>query len=107
MFAVLEFFPDFCIIFAACALAAGGASATVVFRKRDAARLIRIEEKLDLILRRADLAYQPRHELPDDALEALRQGNEEQAATLLHQAKGIDLEQARKFIEDVKKAGAY
>jgi hypothetical protein len=107
MLAVLEFFPDFCIIFAACALAAGGASATVVFRKRDAARLIRIEEKLDLILRRADVAYTPSHDLPEDALEALRAGNDEQAAKLYQAAKGIGLEEAKKYIEGVKKAGAY
>jgi hypothetical protein len=107
MFAVLDFFPDFCIIFAACALAAGGASATVIFRKRDAARLIRIEEKLDLILRRADLAYMPKHELPEDALEALREGDEEEAAKLYQAAKGIELEEAKKYIAEVKQSGAY
>jgi hypothetical protein len=107
MFAVLEFFPDFCIIFAACVLAAGGASATVLFRKRDAARLIRIEEKLDLILKRADLAYTPSHDLPEDALGALRDGNEVEAARLYQTAKGISLEEAKKYIDAVKKAGAY
>ena len=71
-----DFFPDFCIIFAACCLAAATTSATVLFRKRDAVRLLRIEEKLDLILKRADLAYTPLHDLPEDALEALRQGND-------------------------------
>jgi hypothetical protein len=107
MFAALEFFPDFCLIFFACALAAGGASATVVFRKRDAARLIRIEEKLDLILQRADLAYTPKHDLPEDALEALRDGDDEEAAKLYQAAKGITLEDAKKYIDEVKKAGAY
>jgi hypothetical protein len=107
MFAVLDFFPDFCIIFSACALAAGGASATVIFRKRDAARLIRIEEKLNLILRRADLVYTPSHDLPEDALEALRAGNDKEAAKLYQAAKGIDLEEAKKYVERVKKTGAY
>jgi hypothetical protein len=107
MFAVLDFFPDFCIIFSACALAAGGASATVVFRKRDAARLIRIEEKLDLILKRADLVYKPSHDLPGDAIEALRDGKDEEAAKLYQTAKGIGLEEAKKYIEEVKKTGAY
>jgi hypothetical protein len=107
MFAILDFFPDFCIIFSACALAAGGASATVVFRKRDAARLIRIEEKLDLILKRADLAYTPSHDLPEDALEALRAGNEEKAAKLYQAVKGISPEDAKKYIDEVKKSGSY
>ena len=107
MFAVLDFFPDFCIIFAACSLAVGGASATVLFRKRDAARLLRIEEKLDLILRRADLAYTPSHDLPEEALEALRDGKEEAAAKLYQAAKGIGLDEAKKYVDEVKKAGAY
>jgi hypothetical protein len=107
MFAALDFFPDFCIIFAACSLAAAGASATVIFRKRDALRLIRIEEKLDLILKRADLAYTPSHDLPEDALEALRAGNEELTATLYQAAKGNSLEEAKEYVEKVKNAGAY
>jgi hypothetical protein len=107
MFASLDFWPDFCIIFAACSLAAGGASATALFRKRDAARLIRIEEKLDLIMKREEVAYTPLHDLPEDALEALRDGNEVAAVTLYQAAKGISLQEAKKYIEEVKKAGAY
>ena len=106
MFAVLTFM-DFCIVFLACILAAGGASATIAFRKRDVARLIRIEEKLDLILKRADIAYTPKHDLPEDALDALREGNDASAVELYQKAKGIDLEQAKKYIEEVKKSGAY
>jgi hypothetical protein len=107
MFAALDFFPDFCIIFAACALAAGGGSATVLLRKRDAARLLRIEQKLDLILRKANVEYAPAHELPEDALEALRGGNDDQAAELYSKAKGIDPERAKQYIAEVKKAGDY
>ena len=57
MFAALDFFPDFFTIFFACGLAVGGAGATVLFRKRDATRLVRIEQKLDLILKRSNLKY--------------------------------------------------
>jgi hypothetical protein len=107
MFATLDFFPDFCIIFSACALAAGGSSATVFFRKRDAARLLRIEQKLDQILRKANIEFMPAHPLPEDALEALREGNEDKATELYQKASGIDLEQAKQYIAEVKKAGDY
>jgi hypothetical protein len=107
MFAALDFFPDFCIIFAACSLAAGGAGATVLFRNRDAARLLRIEEKLDLILKKASLEYNPTRELSEDALQALRDGNDALAAELYRQAKGIDLQQAKRHITEIKQLGAY
>jgi hypothetical protein len=107
MFAVLDFFPDFCIIFFACALAAGAGSATALFRKRDAARLLRVEQKLDLILKKANLEFVPPHELPEDALEALRAGQDDQAAELYRKARGIDLEQAKQYIAAVKKSGDY
>ena len=106
MFAVFTFF-DFCLIFLICALAAGGSSVTVLYRKRDAARLLRIEHKLDLILKKANIEYAPNQELPEDVLEALREGKDDQAVELYRKARGIDLEQARQHISEIKKTGDY
>ena len=108
MFADLDFFPDYCMIFSAVVfgfLIYGGVS--VALGKRDVARLLRLEQKIDLLLSRAGLEFASKYDLPEEAIEALREGNDQQAIEAYRMAKGIDLEQARKHIEEVKKAGYF
>lgn len=44
--------------------------------------LRRIEEKLDLILKQADLAYIASRDIAEDSVEALRSGTEKEVAKL-------------------------
>lgn len=56
MFAVLEF-PDYGIIAVIVILFAGGSAAYASFRPTDAARLARLERKIDAILRHLNMEY--------------------------------------------------
>ena len=108
MLGTLEFFPDFCTIFSAVTLALiiyGGTSVAV--RRRDVVRLLRLEQKMDLLLSKAGVEFNPKYDLPEDAIEALRQGNDEGAAEAYRKARGVGLDQAKAYIEEVKKSGYY
>lgn len=102
MFAVLEFF-DFCWISVIVMLFGGGTVVYSYFGPADKARLRRLEEKMDLLLRRAGIGYEESKEaVPlSDEVEGLAQDPEQRAkAIALHsQQAGVSADESRKAIE--------
>src|SRR5438876_97583 len=97
MFAALDF-NDFLII-ALIALACAAASA---LKPREQARLARLERKVDMLLQRAGITYDPKSQVSPEVLEALRQGNKIQAIKLYREATGVGLKEAKDFVEEIQ-----
>jgi len=63
-------------------------------------RLSRIEGKLDAILKHSGVRFDPLEGLPEDALDAVRQGRKIEAITRYRHATGAGLQEAKDIIED-------
>jgi hypothetical protein len=100
LFAVLEFF-DFAIIAAIVALLAGG---TVVgrasFGRANGDRLIRVEQKLDLLLTHAGLDYTPAQKAAWQALADEGPARKIAAIKAYREESGVGLAQAKQAIEE-------
>ena len=82
-------------------LFAAAAVHTVVteIRKR-VATISRVEAKLDLLLKQADIRFDPYANLPKEIIEALQKGQKIEAIKLYRQAMpGVGLREAKEFIE--------
>ena len=99
MFAVLTG-QDYAIIFAVVLLAASLAS--VCLKPRELMRLMRLERKLDLLLKNAGIHYDPAADVPEEVLNALRQGRKIEAIKLYRQATGAGLAEAKVFVEELQ-----
>ncbi len=65
-------------------------------------RLARVEGKLDVLLKNADVEYDPFSDIPNDVAEAVRSGDKMLAIKLYREATGSNLRDAKEFIEDLQ-----
>jgi Ribosomal protein L7/L12 C-terminal domain len=69
--------------------------------------LSRVEAKLDLLLKQANIKFDPYAHISNDIVEALRRNQKIEAIKLYRQATGVGLKEAKEFIEEVqRRAGA-
>jgi hypothetical protein len=63
----------------------------------------RIEMKLDLLLRQANIDFAPYKDLPREVVDALRRGKKLEAIKSYRAATGVGLKQAKDQIEEVER----
>jgi ribosomal protein L7/L12 len=66
-------------------------------------RLSRLDAKLDAMLRPTGITFDEFADVPADVREALERGERILAIKRLRRAKGIDLKQAREFVDEVRR----
>ena len=64
-------------------------------------RQLRLEAKVDMLLKHAGLTYDPHANVPADVLDALRAGQKIEAIKRYRQATGVDLKTAKEFVESL------
>ena len=75
-------------------------------RKRTS-MLRRIEVKLDLLMKHANIEFEPYRGLPPEVVDALQRGEKLEAIKSYRKVRGGSLKEAKKFIEVVqRRAGA-
>jgi hypothetical protein len=62
----------------------------------------RVEAKLDLLLKQANIKFEPYAFVSNDIVEALRANKKIEAIKLYRQATGVGLKEAKEFIEEVQ-----
>jgi hypothetical protein len=67
------------------------------------AAVTRVEAKLDLLLKQANIKFDPFAHLSNDIVEALRGNRKIEAIKLYRQATGVGLKEAKEFIEEVQR----
>jgi ribosomal L7/L12-like protein len=65
--------------------------------------LSRVEAKLDLLLKQANIKYDPYASVPLDIVQALREGRKIEAIKLYRQSSGVGLKEAKDFVEEVER----
>src|SRR4051794_24513274 len=113
MFATLEF-TDFLIIGLLVFFIAGAAGSTVIKRGPSGRRqerlewaVERLEKKLDLLLAKAGIEVPPPPKLPEEAVQALREGLVSRATEAYERATGVSHAQAREVVEDAYRRKAF
>jgi ribosomal protein L7/L12 len=81
---------------------AGVAARLAAVRNRTAA-LSRIEAKLDLLLKQANIKFDPYADLPAEVAAAVRAGQTINAIKLYRQSSGAGLKEAKEFIEEIQR----
>jgi ribosomal protein L7/L12 len=71
--------------------------------ERQSAKILRLEAKLDLLLKHAGVAYNPYTTLSPDVAEALRNGQKIEAIKRYRNATGVGLKDAKDFIEEAQR----
>ena len=94
MLEVLDFFWIFLIV------VVGASSLSVYLKPRESSRIYRLEAKLDLLLKHANITYDPK--VPPGVLEALQSGNKIEAIKLYRQATGVGLAEAKDRVEELQ-----
>jgi len=67
------------------------------------AAVTRVEAKLDLLLKQANIEFDPYAYVSNDIVEALRANQKIEAIKLYRQATGVGLKEAKEFIEEVQR----
>jgi len=67
------------------------------------AAVTRVEAKLDLLLKQADIKFDPYAYVSDDIVEALRANQKIEAIKIYRKATGVGLKEAKQFIEGVQR----
>jgi ribosomal protein L7/L12 len=67
------------------------------------AELSRVEAKLDLLLKQANIRFDPYVNVPPEIAEAMRSGKKIQAIKLQRESSGMGLKEAKDFIEEVER----
>src|SRR5207253_99048 len=67
------------------------------------AAISRVEAKLDLLLKQANIKFDPYANLPAGIAEAVRSGQKIKAIKLYRQSSGVGLREAKDFIEEVQR----
>jgi Ribosomal protein L7/L12 C-terminal domain len=67
------------------------------------AAVTRVEAKLDLLLKQADIKFDPYAYVSNDIVEALRANQKIKAIKLYREATGVGLKEAKEFIEEVQR----
>jgi hypothetical protein len=65
--------------------------------------LSRVEAKLDLLLKQANIKFDPYASVPFDIVQALREGRKIEAIKLYRQSSGVGLKEAKDFVEEVER----
>jgi ribosomal protein L7/L12 len=65
--------------------------------------LFRVEAKLDLLLRQANLKFDPYQAVTQEIRQAIQQGKKIEAIKLYREMSGVGLKQAKDFIEEVQR----
>jgi ribosomal protein L7/L12 len=65
--------------------------------------LSRVEAKLDLLLKQANIKFDPYANVPLDIVQALRGGRKIEAIKLYRQSTGVGLKEAKDFVEEVER----
>lgn len=65
--------------------------------------LSRVEAKLDLLLKHADLEYDPYANVPPLVVEALQRGHKIEAIKHYRAATGAGLREAKEFVEEIQR----
>jgi endonuclease V-like protein UPF0215 family len=71
--------------------------------QRRLAVVSRVEAKLDLLLKQANIKFDPYAHVSNDIVEALRKNQKIEAIKLYRQATGVGLKEAKDFIEEVQR----
>ena len=66
-------------------------------------RLSRLDAKVDALLRNAGITFDERQDVPEDVQEALDRGETILAIKRFRQATGVDLKEAKEFIDEVRR----
>ena len=66
-------------------------------------RLVRVEGKLDLLLKNGGLEYDPFSDIPNDVAEAIRSGDRPLAIKLYQEATGSNLRDAAELVDDLQR----
>ena len=75
----------------------------IEMRSRMGTLFYRIEAKLDLLLKQANIKFDPYANLPGEIAEAVRAGQKIQAIKLYRQSSGVGLKEAKDFIEELQR----
>jgi Ribosomal protein L7/L12 C-terminal domain len=75
----------------------------IEMRSRTVSQLSRVEDKLDLLLKQANIQYDPFANLPHEIADAARAGKKIQAIKLYRQWSGVGLKEAKDFIEEFQR----
>ena len=75
----------------------------IEMRSRMGTLFYRIEAKLDLLLKQANIKFDPYANLPGEIAEAVRAGQKIQAIKLYRQSSGVGLKKAKDFIEEFQR----
>jgi ribosomal protein L7/L12 len=67
--------------------------------------LSRVEAKLDLLLKQANIKFDPYANVSREIAEAVRGGQKIKAIKLYRQSSGVGLKEAKEFIEEVQRRG--
>jgi hypothetical protein len=67
------------------------------------AAVTRVEAKLDLLLKQANIEFDPYAYLSNDIVEALRANQKIEAIKLYRQVTGVGLKEEKEFIEEVQR----
>jgi Ribosomal protein L7/L12 C-terminal domain len=67
------------------------------------AAVTRVEAKLDLLLKQADIKFDPYAHVSQDIIEALRANQKIKAIKVYREATGVGLKEAKEFIEEVQR----
>jgi endonuclease V-like protein UPF0215 family len=67
------------------------------------AMLFRIEAKLDLLLKQANIKFDPYANVSREIAEAVRAGEKIKAIKLYRQSAGVGLKEAKDFVEEVQR----
>jgi ribosomal protein L7/L12 len=100
MFAFVLDVSDFIIIW--CIVAVSVSAISVYLKPRERARLARVEAKLDLLLKHAGLAYDPRAGVPPGVEDALQRGKKIEAMQLYSKATGLSLQEAKDYVDELQ-----
>ena len=63
----------------------------------------RIEAKLDLLMKHANVEFEPYKGLPPDVVDALKRGEKIEAIKSYRAVAGVGLREAKDFIEDIQR----
>ena len=75
----------------------------VEMRSRMATQLYRVEAKLDLLLKQANIEFDPYANLPREVADAARAGKTIEAIKLYRQSSEASLKEAKDFIEEFQR----
>src|SRR5882672_502033 len=97
-----ETFALFSLSTVSLALLAGLGARLTTLQTRVAA-LSRVEAKLDLLLKQANIKFDPYAQLPAGVAEAIRSGQKIKAIKLYRLSSGVGLKEAKDFVEAVQR----